>query len=65
VGEPVVEGAGGGVVFLGVPVHTGGVELVGVLVDGLDELGSHAGAAPGRVNVEVFEIAEAVFGPGG
>jgi hypothetical protein len=65
VGDGVVQGAGRGVVLLGEPVDTGGAELIGECVDGVDEPACDVPATPLLGDVEVLQVAGRVRGPGG
>src|SRR5207342_1476470 len=58
-------GACRGVVLLGKPIDAGGAEPVSECVDGLDEPVCNVAAAPRLADVEVFQIAGRVRGPGG
>jgi hypothetical protein len=64
-GEGVVQGACRRVVLLGKPVDAGGAEPVSERVDGLDEPVCDVPAAPRLGDVEVFQVAGRVRGPGG
>src|SRR5215207_2823261 len=63
-GEGVVQGACRRVVLLGKPVYAGGAKPVSECVDGLDMPVCDVPAAPRLGDVEVFQIAGRVRGPG-
>ena len=63
--EGVVQRACRGVVLLSKPVDAGKAEPVGKCIDGPDEPACNVAAAPRLGDIEVFQIAGWVRGPGG